>query len=594
MFTIPWRIVDLRWSRIKHFRINILAWPSIYLIHRNSFVFSPLNKDLINLRNQRLAQRKFREQQHELASYTQFNHDATPAESQIGDSRCLYYYLCHPKRLFGLIKKYHLVGNGYIIYFVLQFVALIYLWIKAVFHHVISSKDEHLAQYYATHYFPRLFESYSDVDHLYAAGNVVCSYCLIVRGLMAWKLVRRSINNCNGYKHVEVTQLNFTFLATMCWKLEDWIRLLTVGRKHGPLDRRRQHERNYSQDKPDKERQAHLSIGRAVLSSEYNHAVDEVDDMSNIIDFTECYSMHRFEMNSDSVLITGHWYIPQFNCRADLYEMSWLLCLVLMGVPLLVICFVSAFIATFLHELATLDSSQTAVHGSTAQITNLLADPNHLIRLVDMHLLIMSQLPHHSDAAMTYTNLLIFLSRVRKVVERFQEEADFCARRAHHYLVTSPFRYDVADCTTGHAAGLNVCNDKFKFVASPMCRNLRYFPNITSAERTTLNSNLKMNIRLIRSIDKEFQWLRESLTAYFDILLFGCGISVSVGLSVIFVSDSQSTKILFAAALFSILFPLVTIVVFAVLIEYKVSTTERLIGLTLKLDTNSSPISFAH
>lgn len=466
---------------------------------------------------------------------------------------------------------------------------MVYMWFKAMFHHLITSRDQRLEEYFASHYFPRLLESYPDVKYLYGPINILCSYCLIMRILKIRNLIRKSIINKNGYKHVDVTQLNFTFLTTLCWKLGDWVKILRIWHEHGNLiarrRRRRYAGRTYDQCAIEREKQAHFSLPQPA-----NDGMNDIY-LSNLIDFTECYKLHNLHMNDRCIMIADTWYIPEYNCRADLLELSWVVYLVSLGIPMLAISILSLLVTTLFVELAYL-APETSLCKGSAQIVYLLTDPNHLIRLIDSHLLILCQMSHHLDAAMTYIDLVIFASRVRKVSDRFQNDLDFCRDRAHQFhsitkTVSSAHRKgtdrsksdriahtnESPDQTTGHFEFIGL----FQSTESPIRidKGIKYFPNITAAEKAALNKNLKSNISLTKSIEIEFQSLRESLTTYFDILLFGCGLSFSAVMSLVIVIESRATKILLMAAIWSISYPLAMIVVFAVMIEYRVSLFGR-------------------
>lgn len=580
--------------RIKHYRVNILQWPAIFTIYKVSFVSSPLSKELVDRKHEQIARDNLTDDIQEPESNRFANSGQTFLETERTCSELSYwpYYLSRPLEMIRLIKRYHLVGNGFIVYFIVQFVVLIYLSSKAIFHQIFTIRNQQSAQYYAIHYFPRLFESYSDIKYMYGVATVTCLYCLVVRLLMAYKLIRKSIINRNGYKEIDLTQLNLVFLTTLCWKLEDWFRILNIGRKHGKLIARcRHHEHTYDHNHGDlgRERQAHLDLGKQVSHLKPSTEIG-AHGLENSIDFSECFKMYGFDMNKESRMIRESWYIPESNCRADLWELAWLVYVVFLGVPSLWGSVICLMILTSLYELTKLTANPAGVFDREClgQIMNLIKNPNHLIRLIDIQLLILCQIPHHVDAAMTYTNLVIFVSRIRKVVERFQNDLDFCTNRALSYHLahqedpsancgkTDSLRYNVTDCTNDQSGHITDDGDLIQyimFITSPGRSDLnqRSFPNITTAEKAALNRNLRSNVNLIKSIDLEFKWLRESLTAYFDVLLIGCGFYFSVLFSAILVSESPWTKILMVAAAVSVSYPLAMIVVFAVLIEYRVS-----------------------
>lgn len=575
-----------KWSKLKNLRVNIFSFGT-YHFYKIGYVFSPLNKELIAYTLQQYNGGSASAEYETTGTNSSAMSRGRPlAELNSVNRQAWLHILLQPSQLVRLVKRYHSVGNGFIVMSLLELISLVYLLIKCVFHQMVTAKNKQLAHYYAANYYPRLFESTPEPHYLYWTLSVLCCYNLIVRLMVTCSLIRKSVVNSNGYKEVEISQLNMACICTFGWKISDWIKVLKVGLKHRDVLRCNyncKEEAAQDADSLNERRlikQNHLNCERKSWSATDRNPLEKLLPLlRNGIDFSACYKLHGLELGN-ALEMSKDWYLPEPNYRFDLWELSWLVYVVLIGTPLL---YVSVTVALTIHSTLELrqltdEPSQATLMECVKQIPNLMINLRHLIRLVDVYIFVLTQLPHHIESALAYLNLLIFVSRVRKVEERCRNDLHFCHHRASLLRMA---KADLTDPTDEQQSNLH--QPFFTLVADVRAGVEKFYEhqeklalksqynNLSSRERQALNRSLKQNVDMVRLLSKEFTLLRRSLTDYLDVSLIGCGFVCAVCLSALFVAKSGLTLLIVVLSLASSLGPLSLTMILCAAVESHVS-----------------------
>lgn len=425
-------------------------------------------------------------------------------------------YLLRPKELIHLMKRYHVAGDMCIISIFSHLLITIYLWIKAVFHAIYTKTDKETAEFFASHYFPRLFESYPKQYELYGTIGAQCSYILILRLYVITRLIKRSIINRNGYREVEMSQLNGVFIESLRWPLKDWFRICLLGFRHynrcklepHALDNKVTRKRGVcSIDTGSKEKEAHLYS----KSWDWNRIIGSAQTCflceANPIDFSPCYRYNGLKLDN------GHrtrLHYPDDNCRLDIWELSWLVILTLYAVPVILSYLTIAGFMSLMAELAVLSPNKfrSTILECLQQIPNLFTNANHLMRLIDSYLFFWMLSHHIFEQAPIHVDICALLSRIRKLSERFQAD----------------LLMDVSITTRIQASG-DITNDRG-----------------SRAERKFLNESLKTSIFLAKTVNDEFKMLKKSTTNFLNLLTLGGGLCLAATGSIIFVAESRMTQ----------------------------------------------------
>lgn len=422
--------------KILDYEVNILQYASL-LTHYFGLVYTPLSREIVELSSKRImiADRSPVSIFHDDPGSLDHRH----ARSTVG-SKPWYEYLQRPKELIRLIKRYHVVGNWCIVSIIIHLNIAVYLWIKAILHPIYTGNDPKRAEFFASHYFPRLFESYPNQYKLYTIIGTQCSYILILRLYVIGRLIKRSIMNADGYKEVEMSQLNGVFIESFRWPLKEWFRICMLGLKHyrrctgehGDISNEGSHLLMNSPDHARTdlaEEEAHLYNRSWSLDHMIGSSGTYFLCKTNPIDFTRCYQCYNLKLNNDR---RSALYYPAANCRMDLWELSWLVILVIYGAPVTISFMTMAAISNLLAELAVLSPNRfdSTLLDWLRQVPNLWTNANHLLRLIDSNLFFWMLSHHIFEQAVIHVDICALLSRIRKVNERFQAAASVWLSRS--------------------------------------------------------------------------------------------------------------------------------------------------------------------
>lgn len=547
------RLAQLKFFRL---RINILHYAAI-LTHNIGFVFTPLSKELVKLS---LTEEEYTRAK-DFQSALLMSDGVSPVLQNIvlsngglslgydkDESLHLAKYLTKPSELIHLVKRYHLVGNKCIISIFVQVSAALYLCTKMVFHSIYTRDDPELGNYYASHYFPRLFESYPDPYELYGVLGAQCFQVLIIRLYLVGRLLRKSILNQNGYREIEMSQLNGMFVDSLKWPLIDWFRLSFMGLRHRSVCDRsdRLPNRGLPTHRMRKqEKQAHLHSRYWDPSVLIGSIQTRFFVYANPIDFTKCYQYYGLELDGGR---EPDYFYPQANCRLDVWEFSLVVLLTIVGVPIIIVFLIMILVFNFMTELAVLSPNkfESSMMERLLYVPDLLFDFNHLVRLTDIYLFHAMLLPHIIEEAVIYLDIFALLSRIRKVHERLEEDLDMCIELRTLIGTENP-----------------LANSDTKVLT------------------LALNKSLEQNLILAKTVNDEFIMIQHSTTTYLDLILLGGGFCIATTSSVLFITKSRLIQFTLVICTLSASLPMILTSLLCMAVEIRVSTEKNAFSLAI-------------
>lgn len=443
-----------------------------------------------------------------------------------------------------------------------------------MFHQLITGDDRAQAQYYADHYLPRLFESYTSPTRNYPIVLVISTFYLIERSIITVRLIRRSTDNCDGYKQIDAIQLNATFLTVLNWNIKDWWRFLKASREHRKICTDR--DQTTTAWTSNQERTAHLYVNQRLA--------DNIDDMdsyelsycNNPIDFSHCYRFHGLDI---SRLRPNILYKPQAFCRIDMPELSWFVYYFFFGVPILLVAMASFMLIALSVELVALvpDGDQITIHGYLRQIPNLFTDLNRLIRLIDIYTLVIAQMPLQNQTSAIALDIATLISRVNKVTDLLNDDLKFCVDRAHEYKNSILLAQDGTKLLHVHEdlnAYVSKRNGSLSIELSKSSSDYfarGKFTNISRAERNLLANRLRFNLRLAHVVRTEFVALKRSHSSYLNILIAGSGFFVAAAFALLLLIPQSLEQAMLFIGIVAGIVPLVVLSPLCVEIQNSVS-----------------------
>lgn len=488
-----------------------------------------------------------------------------------------YPFLFKPIQLARCIKRYHSAGNWFLLYTLTINSLIFYVWVKALFHQFKTGKDEKLAQYYATHYFPRLFESYPEPYTYYPTLLAVTTYYFLERVIMTIHIIKKSVLNRNGYKQIESAQLNAMFITALNWEIKEWCRFMKAARSHRTLVTKDASDR-YGQEA----RCSHLEVPNELLDNHENKNNYYIKYGINSIDFSKCYEFHGLDWKRKD---PNTHYIFEPYCRIDLEELSYMVYLISVGIPILIVFPGFLLVTAFIYELIVLlpEIEEITFWNCLAQLPVFLTDPNRIIRLIDICVFLIAQDPLQQQALAVSLDIRGLISRARKVGDLLQENLDFCTEMARNYestkLLESLDKCDEKVVTKSdrlqhttisiHGSTGSVLDQILKGY-SKTDRD-KHFDNVTKAQRNILCRKLDLNLRLARAVKQELIEAKRSYSTYLNIVIATSGIYTAVAFASSFMVSNGITRFLLYATLYAGTVPLFTLMPLCITIERVVS-----------------------
>lgn len=537
------------WSRLSERRVNLFAVVT-YLAHQVSYSCSPLVEELVEL------DRKQERKNLRCGRGDAFFLDELESESDVSDEN-LWYYLLQPSELIRLIKRYHKVGNVFFALAFTQFASLLYISFKAVFQATFIGHDESLARQYAKSWFPRILESFPNPENMYSLFILLCSYYITLRLLCIRRLVKNSVINRNGYKLLSMTMTNFPVAGVYYWPIKTWVAMLVEAYNHKRLC-----------DRDNRHRKAHLSLEIKSKDRMLRFSKKELIYYRNVVDFSACFGedvIDEMQLHLRSSWAKG-WHIAQPTARIDPHELGLLVALQMAGLTLLFsLVALLIFLSTF-YEISRLtpDPDKASVLDVILTTPKFFTNINSIIRQSDLTLLVLVQMPNHIEAAIIYWDMMVMISRTRKVCDALSEDLHYCVTKAREYrLINRRHR--------SHIENKNNSDIDLYSLVDHDSSDQFDFDNINYAEKKALNDTIELHLRLARVLNHEFLDLKRSHTLYLNLLFVGSGFCISLCISLIFIVKSKLMILILISLIISSSVPLLGVVLFCIIAEQTVS-----------------------
>lgn len=407
---------------------------------------------------------------------------------------CWLKYLYRPKQLVRCIRRYHCAESKFFVITCLQFVIMIYLGIKALFHRFITGADSTLAEYYADRYFPRIHQSSSEAHRFDSILIGLIAYIFLRRLLRLYVLIKNSIINRNGYKKISASQVNLTAGSVLIVPLEEFANFLRHMLNH--------HKESISDPGT---RHKHLSLEAGVDAIIQNQRPLEFIYLRNPISFSDCYG--KFEAYFDLELMKAkttwlrEWRLARPLARIDPTELFWLYTIGSMVLLLIIIGTVVSNLSIMIYELCALADDNNE-NSCLLQIPSFLTKLTRIIRAFDLMALVMIQIPLLLETTAFVMDCSALISRVRKVREIFERDIERCHAKigALQQAGRVIFEYQGDD---------------------------HHF-----------NRTIRFHIQLVRCVYQEFLDLRFGHTVFLNVLLIGGGLVSSLSTTGLLKSSS--------------------------------------------------------
>ena len=531
---------------------------TLLIVRMFCFTVSPIDKD--RFKESYEAEMRQKDQELELDIPTQL--ETRQRKFKVDWKRCLKW-----RELRKAIKSYHMVGDEFFICLALQFLSLLYLGSKILVYSIYVRSDEELATYLdRSLYFPRLFATHKGAEVFSNYSLSLLTYCFSIRILALFRLIRNSLINFEGHhRDWTISQVNVSYAVIHNWKLKDWIPLLSICLRH------------FRQCKTNKRvGELHRRLGAKLIGDLDKFSDKYLCYRCNVIDFSECYKEVKFLSTEAQVDKSfNRWYLAQPLHRVDPFEfglmsVSWILALIVISSSLILVLLILT-----LEELSLTvvpEHSQKSLLEILSYLPQFLSEPRFLIRLLDIFLFILVQLPNQFDSGTFYWDAGITISRARKVNNRLCLDMEMCLRKA----ATSGERLERQGVSNQNRIGgaIIVLNDRLvnecqKSKRSPLdCRQN------TSAgdDEEDLEASILKNIQLTRLIQREFYDIKRVHSAYLNIMMIGGGLCLAFSLSTLQRSMAPiSLQCCFVITAIGASAPLLFVSIFSIFVDRQVS-----------------------
>lgn len=516
----------------------------VFLAHKISYSFSPLIKSTV---------------ESELKAESKSPDEIFLSElERYKVEGSFWQYLTRPIELLNLIKRYHDIGNLFFVVAFAQIMSLAYLGFKSIFHAMVIGQDKQKANHYASSWFPRILESYPNPENFYALLIIICTYYFLLRLLCLRRLVLGSIINKQGYRRLTITQTNLPCAGAYNLPGKAWIDLIKLTLTHRRLC-------NNNQGIKEK----HLAFDKSCKDKLMRCSKKELIYYTNVIDFNSCFGEFMEEMAHDHrSKWAANWHIAQPSCYLDPHELGILILLQISGLSLLFGLISVLIILHLFYEVSRLtpDPDEATYADILKTIPCFMTNLNAIIKFSDVTLNMLVQIPNHIEAAIIYLDMVILISRTRKVSDALKADLDLCETRAYSCSNINKKSQLVPEYRSYTSTESNPNQDSLRN------NHTRHGSgHMSISERKTLNESIELHVILAQMVNLEFIDLKRSHTLYLNLLFVGCGFCISVCISLIFVVKSNLVIYILISLVISCSVPLIGAVLFCVTSELTVS-----------------------
>lgn len=404
------------------FKFNVFSLY-LFLLHKVSLSCSPINSDKYKAEFRRRMESKKPIQEYNI-NKVQPNQCQLEINKERDQKRTFVWsILLSPIRVYRLMKSYHMAGNKVFAIHFLYIGLLIHLFVKSIIHSVVTGEDKEMMAYFDSIYYPHLA---SISPHPYFFNNLLIAflvYTLTFRLRSLFKLVRLSILNSNkdSYGDLSITQLNFSYLSSFKLGLKEWRKLWKQLTEHDKMIRS-------SRETFIK----HLSFNRTIHNeSKYLCERDLVFGF-NLIDYDECYSKTVLRDSEKRKRSIYPWHISEPIDRMSPCGLRQLIIVAIVATLMAIANITVGTIALILTEVANTFPAhvQPTIWECVQALPSHLKDPLNWVRIFELFVIALSQLPQINDAIVVSVDIHIIDSRIHKLMRIFKVELEICKEKA--------------------------------------------------------------------------------------------------------------------------------------------------------------------
>lgn len=479
-------------------------------------------------------------------------------EEEIPDQENWFYRIAHPLDVLRLIKRYHMAGNGFIFIFIFHLAALTHLTLKTWLHYLFIGRNYEQLKYFNSIYYPHLAGVFPEFYQFNTLFLVLSTYNLILRLWNAYVLVRRSIVNEYRYKELSIDQVNVSSLIYADLTVADWIKFWNSAVEH---------EKAVSENALIRE--AHLKFNSSHQKRLKTASQLDLMYYMNVIDFDECYSKVDHFNHVKPKKAYESWHCATPVPRIDLKTLRIGLILGVLSNVALVIILVVCILGYVYFELNSANNPgyQEEAQQATAYSLNWL----QLLRIIEVSLLILIQVPQHGDGGVFIMGATVLTSRTRKLKQNMMRDLNICldglnstmaiksnleTPPTHYHFNRNSLRFHMHN-------GLDLDQQNYFLQGSPRQTRLH--------DRRNLNDRIQRQVSLIRLIYLEFMDLKKNHTVYLNLLFISHGICISYIISLFFAISTKSEIIILCSLIISSLIPISTALIISALVEQEVT-----------------------
>lgn len=472
----------------------------------------------------------------------------------------MFWAILHPIQASRLIKRYHMAGNVFIIMFLIHIILVTHLTIKSIIYTFFASSDKAFYQYLNNIYYPHIAGVFREPELFNNLILIFSSLSMCIRLRSAYKLIKSSIINRETYKELRMSQVNFSNLTLYELTLFDWIEFFLFSFQH------------------DEDIENHPEIAQAhfSLSNLFNEI--ELDSLTqketlyhyNLFDWSECYleSIVEFDLKERRDKYRD-WFSPLPASRISAGQLRRVIIFALLCESVsmfgLACCL---FGCAYLELRSTLPSDY-----ETAKTIELffrwggqLIEPIHLIRMFELFIFILLQVPLHYDSGLVLLDATVLISRTSKLREIFQYVLNHCEERDISTDVLKKQRSNLHEIN--YLAFNNILMDtNYKSEKS----NQSLEDDYCSSRIEELNIKLQHSVKLTKLLYLEFADMKRMHSMYLNLLIIVMGLTVSYTISLLFRIKSSVDLIILVVMLIAISVPVMNTLIVCAMIERKVS-----------------------
>lgn len=429
--------------------------------------------------------------------------------------------LMQPHLLIKLIKRQHMVGNLYIVYLFGHLLVLFHLNIKSFVHTFYTGSNVEKIEQFNNGLYPHLAGVFPEpylFNNLFLVAGLVA---LSIRLLKTYHLLDASISNENFYKKLTITQINISSFLGCELSPKDWFRFYMQSIRQPEISA----EHRETNKAPSK-------LNPIIEQQLPNLSQNDLLFYVNPIDFQDYYSKKNLHRKISDRF--SDWYCAPPTLRVSSRALR--------DISLLVtfmICAILTVPSTSLIGLSYLEF--------TAKL--------NVLRLIELFIFIVLQIPIYLDTLLLQVDLLVLISRIKKLRSDLEDDLDQCQSKSirsggyrrpsirdeylysqHHKsfsLLTGDRRVSLLERV---APSIGAPNDPFK-----LNYHQRYF----------INRQIFTRIRLLGLIYLEFNNLKRAHSAFLNIIILGNSLYLSYSISLLNVITTYGELVIVLMAIIS-------------------------------------------